>query len=86
MKTQAYKAVACELVDHVEIIATTRRKVYLKYNSTFQSASIEIRTTIMSWTTRNKVEYLLLSDGEEIRMDRIVILDEFESGSASCGF
>ena len=71
----AYHPVACAFYDLLEVAATRRQQVYLQYFSDLR----ELRqgsTTLRDFRTRDGAEYAVLASGEEVRLDRIIRLDD----------
>ena len=70
-----YKPIDCGYHDHLEAAASKREFVKLQYLSDireFQTAT----GVINDIETRSGEEYLTLSTGEEVRLDRIVRLND----------
>jgi Rho-binding antiterminator len=73
---EEYQPISCSFYDRLEEAATIARVVKLKY---FEKAElIEVRDKINTFKIRNKVEYLILDSGQEIRLDKIDSLDDIE--------
>ena len=70
-----YQPVACDFYDVLEAAATRRQQVYLQYFSDLR----ELRqgsTSLRTFVTRDGAEYAVLASGEEVRLDRIIRLDD----------
>lgn len=70
-----YKPIDCSFHDELEAAATLRRHVLLQYFSNLHELRVE-SVVVRNFTTRNHAEYAQLSNGEEMRLDRIMRLDE----------
>ena len=71
-----YKPIDCSFYDRLEAAATLRKVVDLQFYHDDQPQ--HVKATIETLTLRNKVEYMILSDGSEIRLDKIYALDGIE--------
>lgn len=73
---EAYKPISCSFYDRLEAAATQKKKVDLQY---FRHGSlVSLQTTIKTLHIRNKVEYMVLEDDSEIRLDKIHAIDKVE--------
>lgn len=70
---EEYTPISCSFYDRLEAAATLQKEVEVAYYSNGQTQSI--RTIIKTFMIRNKVEYMLLADGREVRLDSIHSLD-----------
>lgn len=77
-----YTPIDCNLYDVLEAMATQRKEVSLRY--TGDHGPQEIKTMISNLVTRNKEEYLITSQQEEIRLDRIVAIDDIDFTGKFC--
>lgn len=69
-----YQPINCDFYDELEARATLRRHCRIE----FRDATGQVQTTeavIKDLYIRSKVEYMLLSTGLEIRLDRLVSVD-----------
>ncbi|GLR16297.1 hypothetical protein [Portibacter lacus] len=73
-KNRSYIPVGCDFVDLIEIHATRKDQVQLKYRNG-QGTDCLINTRLVTWETRNKVEYLITSDPLEIRLDDVISIN-----------
>lgn len=80
-KPDQYIPVSCDLVDQIEIKATKKSCVAIRYLN--EGNEVATEGVIETWITRKHVEYLIMSDGTEIRLDRISLLDN-QKFSATC--
>ena len=70
-----YQPIDCQFYDVLEAAATRHQQVYLQYFSDLR----ELRqgtATIRTFVTRDHAEYAVLASGEEIRLDRLIRLDD----------
>ena len=75
MPTPDYHPVACGFYDELEALATRKKQVYLQYFSDLR----ELRqgpATFKTFVTREGAEYAVLASGEEVRLDRIIRVDD----------
>lgn len=73
--TTDYKPIDCGFHDELEAAATLRRHVLLQYFSDLHELRVE-SVVIRDLGIRDRAEYAQLSNGEEVRLDRIMRLDE----------
>lgn len=69
-----YVPVACEIVDHIEILATQRKTVEIEYKKGNNIASTA--AVIKTWFTKGKEEFLETKLGKKIRLDSILKLNK----------
>jgi Rho-binding antiterminator len=70
-----YQSIDCGFYDELEAAATQRRHVLLQYFSDLHELRVE-SVVVRGLETREHAEYAQLSNGEEVRLDRIMRLDE----------
>ena len=70
----AYIPIDCNFYDILEANATRRRFVRIQYFSEIQEF-LTVDAIIKDLYVREKVEFMLLSTGVEIRLDRLVSVD-----------
>lgn len=73
MNEADYTPIDCSLHDRLEAAATLRRRVLLRYDA--GDEQVEENGGIVDIRTRAGAEYLVLSSGTEVRLDRIVSMD-----------
>ena len=71
-----YQPISCTFYDRLEAAATLNKKVELKYYN--EEKLLTISTTIISLEIKDKIEYMGLADGTEVRLDAIHSLDGVE--------
>ncbi len=70
-----YQPINCNYYDEIVLIIMRKRKCWIHfYNEEGQEEKIE--KLILDVYAREQIEYLKLEDGREIRLDRIIALDE----------
>ena len=69
--SDSYVPVGCSFIDYIEIFATERKKIELIYVDEANDP-ISVMTTLKTWETKDKVEYLVTVDGLLIRLDRVI--------------
>ncbi len=81
-KNLSYTPVACEVIDHIEIIATRGEKVTVKLGSSTEQYLF--KTRIVTWFTKNSVEYVEFEGGYLVRLDRLVSIGGFSANHPGC--
>ena len=70
----SYIPINCSYYDELEAAATQRRVVTIAYRDE-QEAVQEVATRIKDLYARNKEEFMVLENGLEFRLDRLVSID-----------
>lgn len=70
-----YAPIACGLYDHLEVFAIQRKVIDIKYNNLGSEVKLE-DVMIESTIIRDGEEYLKLVSGEEIRLDKLLAIDD----------
>jgi len=76
----AYVPVDCDFHDQLEALATLRKECQIVY----QNASgelVKVQGLIVDIYAANKADFLKVDDGTEIRLDRIVSLNNKQASS-----
>lgn len=68
-----YKPISCSFYDRLEEAATLNREIDLVYQGPNQLE--RVRSRIETLKIMDKVEYMVLADGTEIRLDSIYSVD-----------
>lgn len=85
-----YIPIECSFYDVLEAAATQRRRVALQYFNNLRQLCLE-SGVIDTFFVRDKVEFMCLKSGEEIRLDHVIRLDDLpapgyaEYPDFSCG-
>ena len=69
-----YKPVNCDFYDELEALATLKKESEIVFRADNEAKSV-IRGRILDLYTRDRVEYMKLNNGLEIRLDRIIEID-----------
>ena len=69
-----YKTVSCQFYDELEALAVKKIKSTIFYMDNENEKSIE--DIIVDFKTKNKEEFLILSNGTQIRLDKIIKINE----------
>jgi Rho-binding antiterminator len=69
-----YKPIACHFYDELEALAV--KKVKSKIVFTQNEMTKEIEDFIVDFKTLNKEEFMILSSGLEIRLDKIISVND----------
>ncbi|MCC3155917.1 hypothetical protein LJ737_01620 [Hymenobacter sp. 15J16-1T3B] len=73
-----YRPISCSFYDELEARATTRQPCTLHFREA-PEAPLSARTgVIQDLYIRDKVEYLRLTDGFELRLDKLTAVDDRE--------
>ncbi|MEZ5042602.1 MAG: hypothetical protein R2828_22080 [Saprospiraceae bacterium] len=73
-KEKTYQPISCSYYDHLEALATLRKKVTIHYlNSAGVATSIQ--AIIKDFFVKDKVEFMVLDDGTTIRLDQLIDVD-----------
>jgi Rho-binding antiterminator len=78
MSTPAYTPISCSFYDELEARATTGQPCTLTYRTEPDTPPSTYHGTIQDLFIKDKVEYLRLSDGFELRLDALVAVDDKE--------
>jgi len=74
MKEQKYQPISCDYYDELEIVAMRQTIAKIVFRNE-EDEEITISTKIKTLQTRNSEEFLILENGEEIRLDRLVSMN-----------
>ena len=74
-----YQPIACALTDELELRAMRGRPVGIRYRAA-GGELLERSATIRNIVAREGAEYLILDEGEDIRLDRLVEVDGLAFG------
>ena len=77
-----YKTVSCQFYDELEALAVKRIKSKIIYMDNENEKSIE--DIIVDFRTKNKEEFLILRDGTQIRLDKIIRINEITPSNIKC--
>lgn len=70
---KSYIPVSCDLIDQIEIFATSKKIIKLVYIRNNKEVSKDI--LIKTWETSNKEEFLVTNQDDRIRLDHILSID-----------
>ena len=77
-----YKTVSCQFYDELEALAVKKIKSTIIYMDNENEKSIE--DIIVDFKTKNKEEFLILSNGTQIRLDKIIKINEITPSNIKC--
>ncbi len=77
-----YTPISCHFYDELEAIAVKKIKVKIIYIQ--EEKEIEIEDFIIDFKNFNKEEFLVLSSGQYIRLDKIIKINNLVASSYSC--
>ena len=69
-----YQTVSCHFYDELETLAV--KKVLSKITYSENENEINIEDLIVDFRTRNKEEFLILKNGTQMRLDKIIKINE----------
>lgn len=70
-----YQPISCDFYDILELIATERRSVAVHYRGDDGQPKSQ-QSQILDLFSQNHVEYVSLSSGESVRLDRLIAVDD----------
>ncbi|OON71171.1 hypothetical protein [Hymenobacter sp. CRA2] len=73
-----YRPISCSFYDELEARATTRQPCTLRFRDAPEAPIGTREGVIEDLYIRDKVEYLRLTDGFELRLDKLVGVDDRE--------
>ena len=77
MKVEKYQPISCDFYDELELLAI--RKTVAKIIIRSEEDGVEeIQNAIKTLYTKNKEEFLVLENGREIRLDKLVSVNGIE--------
>lgn len=82
-----YTPIDCSYYDELEALATLRREAHIIYLNESEEA-LSVTSLIKDFYIRDKVEFMLLANGLEIRLDALVSVNGKERpgvGNLGCG-
>ncbi|MBD0265605.1 MAG: hypothetical protein ICV78_23655 [Tolypothrix sp. Co-bin9] len=71
----AYNLVSCDFHDELESLATLRQECRIVYKNVDDEV-IEVKGRIVDVFAANQADFIKLKDGTEIRLDRIVSVND----------
>lgn len=72
--TQTYQPINCNYYDELEAMATLRKLVKIEYyNET--GDTLEQEGQIVDFQIKDRIEYMILKSGNEIRLDYLIAVD-----------
>ncbi len=78
METKPYQPISCSFYDELEARATTQHTCTLLYRTEADTPPATYQGIIADLYIRDKVEYLRLADGFELRLDALLAVDDKE--------
>ena len=83
MSNQPYQPISCSFYDELELLAIRQKECEIIYRDgagTLQSTT----TKIVDFKIEEKVEYMILENGEKIRLDFLISVDGIKLEGYSC--
>lgn len=78
----AYIPVSCDFHDELEALATLRQECRIVYSNAANEL-VEVQGLIVDVYAANKADFLKLKDGTQIRLDKIVSVNDKQLSSYS---
>lgn len=72
MEMKHYQPISCDFHSELELFALRQQPVEISYQPPNSTEPTTIFATIQDLFTRNGEEFLLLPDGNEIRLDQLI--------------
>ena len=72
---QKYVPINCSYYDELEAFATLRQSVTIVYENFTTKETETIKTRILNFYIRDKVEFMVLENGADIRLDALISVD-----------
>ncbi len=79
-----YIPIPCQFYDVLESFAVKKTKSTIVYKDENMEKTIE--DFIVNFKTKNKEEFLILSNNQEIRLDKILSVNSLTPTDYGCGF
>jgi len=73
-KIAPYQPISCDYYDHLEIWAMRKTPVTIIYKNEGEE-ELTIESVIKTLKTLNKEEFVVLTSGQEIRLDRLISIN-----------
>lgn len=70
-----YTPIDCNYYDRLEALATLRQRIRIDYRNEKGEATVLEYAMIVDLQTRNKEEFMILENGQEIRLDKLIAVD-----------
>lgn len=75
MASDKYQPISCAYYDQLEALAVQKKKNTVQYTDTDGNKSTLHDVVITDFYVDNKVEYMKLDDGHDIRLDNIIAVN-----------
>jgi transcriptional antiterminator Rof (Rho-off) len=79
-----YIAINCEFLDRLEDWCIKKTKCKIVYRQGNFPRNLEIEAQICVIISKDKAEFLVLDNADEIRLDRIISVNDYELIKNSC--
>ena len=77
-----YKTVSCQFYDELEALAV--KKTYSRILYMDNENEMYLEDFIIDFKTKNKEEFVILSNGTQIRLDKIIKINEISPINSKC--
>lgn len=69
-----YQPISCTFYDELEALATLRQSCLIKYRDE-KGTEAQVKALIKDFFIKDKVEFMLLNNGQQIRLDHLIEVD-----------
>ena len=83
MEKQPYHPISCHFYDELELLAVRKKNCEIIYQDG-TGTPISITSKIVDFKIEEKVEYMVLEDGEKIRLDYLISVDGIKLEGYAC--
>lgn len=73
-QNREYQPISCAYYDELEALATLGRKSTIQYHD-LEGNATTVEGVIKDFYVENKVEYMTLDDGRDIRLDKLIAVN-----------
>jgi Rho-binding antiterminator len=77
-----YQTVSCHFYDELEALAVKKVISHITYSE--NENEINVEDIIVDFKTKNKEEFLILKNGTQIRLDKIIKINEIKASNFKC--
>lgn len=79
-----YISINCEFLERIELWCLQKSNCNIVYRQGNFPRDLEITAVICDIICRDKADYMILDNGDEIRLDRIVSINSYDLPKNSC--
>ena len=82
--TDKYIPINCEFLDRIESWCVRKETCHVVYTQGTYPRNLEMQGRIIDIFKKDKAEYMLMDNGEEIRLDKIISINGYDLPKDSC--